>query len=299
MNTHPPRNALHLILPVALVLGLIAAPATARPLVIAHRGASGYLPEHTLEAYAMAHAMGVDMIEPDLVATRDGHLVCMHDLTLEDTTDVEQRFPSRARDDGKWYVIDFDLDELKTLTKHGRDTHDHGYHIATLDEMLAMIARLNDRTGRAIGVAPEIKSPAFHARHGIDLPALAVSALAAHGYSTRDHKVLLQCFELDALRRVRDELKSDLPLLFLSGQPIDDATLDDLATWCDAVGFSRRVLEPESKGDPAFIERAQRRGLEVIVYTLKNEPEAIVRLAELGVDGLFADYPDVALRAVR
>ena len=92
---------------------------TPAKIVIAHRGASGYLPEHTLPAYALAHGMGADFIEPDLVLTRDGHLICLHDIYLQETTNVEQLFPDRARDDGRWYAADFTLDEIRRLPGRG------------------------------------------------------------------------------------------------------------------------------------------------------------------------------------
>ena len=100
------------LLAASLTLSL---PAFADKVVVAHRGASGYLPEHTLASKAMAYAMGADYLEQDVVMTRDGALMVMHDLTLERTTDVEQRFPERAREDGHFYVVDFTLDELRQL----------------------------------------------------------------------------------------------------------------------------------------------------------------------------------------
>src|SRR5699024_9212786 len=128
------RKVTRILMPAVLLLGLLAASSAsaqnaARPLsrdgamprfgadkvVIAHRGASGYLPAHTIPAYAMAYTMGADYIETDLVMTRDGALVALHDIHLDSTTDVEQQFPSRARDDGQWYAADFTLAELKTL----------------------------------------------------------------------------------------------------------------------------------------------------------------------------------------
>jgi len=265
--------------------------------VVAHRGASGYLPEHTLAAYAMAHAQGADMIEPDLVSSRDGVLVCLHDLTLEDTTDVRSVFPDRARADGKWYAIDFDLAELKQLEKHGRGSTDTGYRIATLDEMITLVHRLNERTGRSVGIVPEMKHPAFHAEHGIDLARLTIDALAAHGYDDATDPIFLQCFDEATLRRVREELGSALPLMYLSGDPVDEPTLARLGRWCDALGINRTHIDPAMGGDAAIIRDAQRHGLKVIPYTLKDDPSAIRRLIDLGVDGVFADFPDVALRA--
>ena len=269
-----------------------------RPLiVVAHRGASGYLPEHTLAAYAMAYAQGADMIEPDVVATRDGHLVCLHDLTLEDTTDVETVFPARVRADGSWYAIDFDLAELKQLEKHGRGSTDPGYRIATLAEMLTLVERLNERTGRAVGVVPEMKHPAFHSEHGTDLARLTVETLNDHGYTGATDPMFLQCFDADTLRRVRFELGSDLPLMYLSGDPVPVETLRSIGAWCQALGINRKHIDPALGGDPSMVSVAQRAGLIVVPYTLKSDPDDILRLIDAGVDGVFADYPDVALEA--
>ena len=140
------------------------------PIVIAHRGASGYLPEHTLAAKALAHGLGADYLEQDVVATRDSQLVVLHDLHLDDVSDVAVKFPGRYRNDGRHYVIDFDLAELKTLTIFERRAPgaatpkfparfpaDVGlFGIATLQQELELIRGLNRSTGRAVGIYPEI-----------------------------------------------------------------------------------------------------------------------------------------------
>ena len=130
--------------------------------IIAHRGASGSIAEHTLEAYAAAYFIGADMIEPDVVATRDGHIICLHDITLERVTNVEDMYPGRARADGRWYAIDFDLSELKPLRVDGPGQDWIGLQIPTLEEMLRMVRSLNEQHGTRIGVVPEMKKPTFH-----------------------------------------------------------------------------------------------------------------------------------------
>lgn len=273
-----------------------------RAIIIAHRGASGYLPEHTLEAYAMAHAQRADFIEPDVCATRDGILVCAHDLTLERTTDVAERFPGRAREDGSFYVIDFTLAELKTLSKHGGvregETPASGFQIATLDEMLALVDRLNRRTGREVGVIPEMKSPSWHMEHGFDLVRALHASLTLHGFTDRGDSAIVQCFELDALRSLRMELGSDLRLVFLSGEELSDDELDEVASFCDAIGPSRKLVEHESGAPTGLVQRARARGLGVFPYTIKDEPDTVRRFFEThGVDGIFIDYPDVGVAA--
>ena len=140
-------------------------------IVIAHRGASGYLPEHTLPAYALAHGMGADFIEPDLVLTRDGHLICLHDIYLQETTNAEQLFPDRARDDGRWYAADFTLDEIRRLQAEERldSRFPKGasrFAVPAFTEMIELVQGLNGRTGRAVGIYPELKAPAWHRAEG-------------------------------------------------------------------------------------------------------------------------------------
>ncbi|HVS22519.1 MAG TPA: glycerophosphodiester phosphodiesterase family protein, partial [Gammaproteobacteria bacterium] len=166
------------------------------PIVIAHRGASGYLPEHTLEAKALAFGLGADYLEQDVVATRDAELVVLHDPYLDDVTDVAERFPGRRREDGRHYAIDFDLVELRQLAvSERRRSGSRGarfparfppetaiFRIATLEEELALISGLNRSTGRNVGIYPEIKHPQWHREHGIDLARLLIDKLYAHGY---------------------------------------------------------------------------------------------------------------------
>ena len=158
---------------------------TETPIVIAHRGASGYLPEHTLAAKALAYGLGADFLEQDVVATRDGALVVLHDLHLDDVSDVARRFTGRQRADGRHYVIDFGLAELQTLRLFERrlpgstaprypdrfpaDVPVAG--ITTLADELRLVQGLNKSMRREVGIYPEIKEPAWHRRHGVDLAA--------------------------------------------------------------------------------------------------------------------------------
>lgn len=202
---------------------------TGRPVVIAHRGASGYLPEHTLEAKALAYGFGVDFLEQDVVATRDRELVVLHDLHLDDVTDVAERFCGRARADGRHYAVDFTLEELRTLAvveRRRSGTRDLLYsgrfgastvrlQIATLDEELALVRGLNATTGRNVGIYPEIKHPRWHRDHGIDLAALMLDKLGAAGYRDASDACYVQCFDADELKRVRHKLGCTLRLVQL------------------------------------------------------------------------------------
>ncbi len=206
------------------------------PLVIAHRGASGILPEHTLEAYAAAIEQGADFIEPDLVATRDGHLVARHEPMLGDTTDVASRpeFRDRRRTldvDGvtvtDWFSVDFTLDELRTLRavqpRPGRPKqHDGLYGIATFEEVLDLALRFGRERGRPVGVYPETKHPGWHAALGLPLEPPLLSALRSRGLDRRDSPVFIQSFETANLKVLRALTQVRLvQLLGASGQALE------------------------------------------------------------------------------
>ncbi len=288
---------------VCVVVALCAAMGHAEDdrLVFAHRGASGYLPEHTLAAYAVAHAMGADYVEPDVVCTADGVLICLHDLTLEDTTDVELRFPARARADGKWYAIDFTLEEVKSLGVTGRgDEVAPGHRIVTFDEMLGLVQTLNAERGCQIGVIPEPKQPDFHEDAGQPIIQPIVETLGRFGYSTRTDLAIVQCFDVDALEAMRAS-GCDLRLVFLSGDPIDDATLSRVARTCDGIGPSRKLIEDD--GTPidggSLVRRAHALGLTVYPWTFGHDTDMNAHFVEsYGVDGFLTDYPDLGRHVV-
>ena len=286
-------------------------PRTESPLVIAHRGASGYLPEHTLPAYAFGYAQGADYVEPDLVLTRDGVFICLHDIHLEATTDVEERFPDRKRKDGRWYALDFDLEEIKSLNVHerlpGRYPQDRGhYEIPTFEEMIDLIQGLNRSTGRDVGIYPELKAPTWHREQERPMEEPFLALLKRHGYEGPDAKVFVQVFEKDPLRRMR-ELGSTLPQVYLIGgmqrRDLDDDALRDIATFAQGIGPSKTLIE----ADPTVVSRAHAVGLVVHPYTFRAddigrgyesfEAEIERYFGELGVDGLFTDFPDLALAA--
>jgi glycerophosphoryl diester phosphodiesterase len=283
-----------------------------RPLVIAHRGASAYLPEHTLAGKAMAHAMGADFLEQDVVATRDGTLIVFHDLHLDDLTDVAIRFPGRARADGRHYCIDFDLDEIRqlTLTERRRAGQDlprwpgrfpagaGSFSVPTLEEEIRFIQGLNYSTGRNAGIYPEIKAPAWHHEHGIDLAADMVAVLGRYGYIRPDDAAIVQCFDCAELRRVREQLGCRLRLVqLLEGEPPAISGLETIRQYADGIGPDLRQLL-----GTALLADAHRSGLQVHPYTVRvdalppgigNLPELIDALCrEESVDALFTDFPD-------
>jgi glycerophosphoryl diester phosphodiesterase len=303
---------------------------TGRPIVIAHRGASGYLPEHTLASKALAYGLGADFLEQDVVATRDGELVVLHDLYLDDVTDVAQRFKGRHRDDGRHYVIDFDLAELRELLVYERRAPGEAaarypqrfpattgvLRIATLEEELALVAGLNTSMRRNVGVYPEIKHPSWHREHGVDLARKLVTTLRSFGYTNVRDQAFIQCFDAAELQRVRRELDCELKLIQLVGaQPeyrtlLTRSSLEGLAAHAVGLGAHHSqlaVARPNAPPVPTALARmAQDAGLELHPYTFRADDlpayarnlEELIEffLVQVRVDGLFCDHPDVAVR---
>lgn len=303
---------------------------TGTPIVIAHRGASGYLPEHTLAGKALAYGFGADHLEQDVVATRDSRLVVLHDLYLDDVTDVARRFPGRNRSDGKHYVIDFDLAELRTLTVFERRAPDAAkakyparfpadiglFGIATLEEELRLIQGLNRSMRRTVGIYPEIKDPAWHRAQGFDLASALLEELRAFGYSRAEDPVFVQCFDTAELRRVKEELGCELRLIQLvEAEPeyaslLTASGLRHLASYAHGIGpHHSQLVEEEGVGRPKvspLARFARDAGLRLHPYTFRRDdlPAYVGSLEELleifivevAVDGVFSDHPDVAVR---
>lgn len=267
MNTI--RESLHVLLRrsgVPLCLFLLGVPATAAPLVIAHRGASGYLPEHTLAAKAYAHALGADYLEQDLVLSKDGVPVVLHDVHVDTVTDVARRFPARKRADGRYYAIDFTLAELKQLraaerfnAKTGKPVYAARYPsaaapseflISTLEEELQLIQGLNRSTGRHAGIYVELKKPKWHREQGQDLSAIVLPILRRYGYATKDDACFLQCFELGEVRRLRGELGWQGRLVMLIDAKSRDEEGTDHDRLCTAEGIRELATLVDGIGPP-------------------------------------------------
>lgn len=259
----------------------------AAPIVIAHRGASGHYPEHTLEAYAGAIDFGADVIEPDLVFSRDGVLVARHDRYLSTTTDVADHaeFAARRRvnDDASdaehrarvdWWVEDFTLAELKTLRARqpfpGRSTaFDGRFEIPTLDETLALVAAKAQEAGRPVGVYPETKHPGFYASKGYRFEGPLLAALKDFGAG----RVFIQSFEPEILKRLKGRTKAKLVQLVFEEAPGagPNIPLAEISGYADGVGPQKSLVldgAGERTGLPA---QAHAAGLLVHVWTLRNE----------------------------
>ena len=308
-------------------------------LVIAHRGASGYLPEHTLTAKAMAYAQGAHFIEQDLVMTRDDQVVVLHDLQLDTVTNVRDVFPDRARGDGRYYVIDFSLAELRNLAVIERFEQSDGsktsvfeqrfplersyFRINTFAEEIELIQGLNRSTGRSVGIYPEIKSPAFHRGEGKDISVAVLNVLKAYGYDEPQHSVFLQCFDPGELQRIRGELfpamNMTVPLVQLLGtgpefrEALTPAGMKRLASYVDGIGPSMQlIVAPGSVAGKLqitnLVQLAHGLGLVVHPYTFRRDLLPVyaddfgdlleIFLADIGVDGVFTDFPDLTVEYI-
>ncbi len=310
-----------------------------RPVVIAHRGASGYLPEHTLPAKALAYAMGADYLEQDVVAARDDALVVLHDIHLDRVTDVACRYPGRQRQDGRYYVRDFDLGELKSLEVHERSNADGSpvypdrfnstdeiFRIQTFAEELDFVQTLQAADGRPVGIYPEIKRPEWHRHEGVDITPQFLGILADFGYEEHSDPVYVQCFDAKELRRIRRELGCRLKLIQLIGEDSwgESSTryaplraqqgLERLARTVDGIGPWIRRAYRVARGNgeirsTGLVQRAHTAGLAVHPYTFRADelPEGFASfdalltffIDELSIDGLFTDFPDQVVQFVR
>jgi len=299
-------------------------------IVIAHRGASGYLPEHTLASTALAFAQGPDFIEQDVVMTKDDIAVVLHDIHLETVTNVEQVFPDRHRIDGRYYARDFTLTEIKQLRVHeradatgkqvfasryqGQKAH---FTIATLEEHFELIRELNRELGKDIGVYPEVKSPAFHLNEGIDASSVVISALNKYGFSGPNGNSYLQCFDFNEVKRIRKQLAYDGKIVMLIGendwQESDtdynwirsEDGLKTVAQYADGIGpwfgqlLDKSALNGGSVKAAEWLEHAHSHGLIIHPYTFREDalPAGMTQMQLLSVlknviqaDGVFTDH---------
>ncbi len=342
------------------------------PLVIGHRGASGLLPEHTLEAYRLAIEQGADYIEPDLVLTKDGQLIARHEPMLDGTTDVATKFPASRRTtrlvDGvsttAYFANDFSLAEIKTLgavqARANRPQQYNGqYKVPTLDEVIALARSESTRLSRTIGIYPEIKHSTFMA--GVfganQIEDKLVTALHATYGNSADAPVFIQSFEVSNLQYLRgktriklvqlvdaDDVNADgsMSLVAPYRQPYDfvvkgdgrlfsdlltSAGLDFVKTYADAIGPWKPYLvktvddrtdrngdgqitvnDRRVEGSTGVVEMAHQKGLLVHTWTYRNDagaygfsdPKAEMQYyMRLGVDGLFTDFPQTGVEALK
>lgn len=292
-------------------------------IIIAHRGASGYLPEHTLQAKAMAYAMGADYLEQDIVLSKDNVPIVIHDIHLETVTDVKSKFPNKKRNDGRFYVIDFTFEELKQLNVSERfdpitnkavfpdrfPMFTSTFKLHSFQEEIELIKGLNKSTGKNIGIYPEIKEPAFHQKEGKDISKIVLKILNDYGYKTKNDSCILQCFDAEELKRIRHELKSDLFLVQLMEFEKEEENIENIATYADGIGpwYKQIIKGKDKKGNwliSNLVEKAHKYNLKVHAYTFradqlddfKSFDELLqVALYEANIDGIFTDFPDKAV----
>jgi len=293
-------------------------------IVIAHRGASGERPEHTLESYQRAIEQGADYIEPDLVMTRDGVLIARHENEIGGTTDVARHpeFAERHRTqviDGEtmtgWFTEDFTLAEIKTLRARERlpalrpanCAFDGRFCVPTFEEIMLLAEGANrERSGKSrIGVYPETKHPAHFQRLDLAQERPVLETLARHGYAERGSPVFIQSFDPNNLRQLRD--MTALPLVQLLEHEIGDVAR--IAQYADCIGIAKDLATP------AAVAEAHARGLRVHAWTFRAENEflpddlkigkspaahgdlraEIARYLAFGIDGFFTDFPAVGV----
>jgi len=295
----------------------------AQPIVIGHRGASGYRPEHTLASYELAAAMGADFVEPDLVSTKDGVLVARHENEISATTDVVNHPEFAARRttktiDGRmltgWFTEDFTLAELKTLRAKERlpavrqrnTIYDGLFEVPTFQEVIELVRRLSRQLGRSIGIYPETKHPTYFRSIGLGLEEPLAATLRRNGLTGRGAKVFVQSFETGNLKALKRQI--DVPLVQLFGertqQPFDliggadKRTYGDLATpsglaqvsrYADSVGPSKDYIVPRGASGTSltpttFVDDAHAAGLLVHPYTFRNENQFLPAELRAGSD---------------
>ena len=273
--------------------------------LIAHRGASGYAPEHTFPSYDLAIEQKADFVEPDLAVSKDGALICLHDDTLERTTNVEEVYPTRSSDSVKgrngekrWVANDFTVEEIKKLDAGSWfDARFAGAQVPTWDEM---VARVQKHPG--VGVYPELKSPPLYTARSIDMARIFVDSVRKHGLdkaeSLRTTPVIVQSFDRPTIKRMSVELPT-IPRVFLTSddEDVSDARLKDLASFATGIGPEKKVIAAH----PDMVARAHALGLTVTAWTFRADektayPSVRDEMAQFlytfNIDALFTNNPD-------
>lgn len=289
------------------------------PAIIAHRGASGFRPEHTRSAYLIALEQGADILEPDLMVSRDGVMIVRHDPWLSTSTDIADRpeFADRRREmmgREDWWVMDFTAEELTSLRARqvypGRSTeHDDIDTVLTFAQFLDLVDEAQAACGCEIPVEPEVKLPAEHTAMGLDPAPILIAELEARGLNTDTALVIIQSFDAPFLERLRPMTPLPLAMLHYNDEPGGDMngySLEQVAQFVDAIGAYKGLLLNPDGSSTGYLERAHALGLAVHTWTHRDDAPSLLAegdtdaelraLFELGVDGVFTDFPASAVR---
>lgn len=277
-----------------------------RKILVAHRGASSYAPEHTIASYELALKQAADFVEQDLQVTRDRQLICMHDLTLDRTTNVKDVYPTRYREEivagsptRHWYVSDFTLPEIKTLDAGSWfNSKFKGAQVPTFQEAIDLVR------GKA-GLYPETKAPEVYGKLGLDMESLLLNTLTKNRLGTRSSErhtpVIIQSFSAEGLKKLKGMLKTKLPLVLLINEAARTRWLTSTGL-AEAKGFASGIGPAKGLVDKNVVMLAHAAGLSVTPYTFRLSDmgrfktlseEMSYYLYELGVDALFTDNPDL------
>jgi glycerophosphoryl diester phosphodiesterase len=288
------------VVAVLLVATVRGQPSTPK-VNIAHRGASAYAPEHTIAAYRLAIEQGADFVEQDLAVTRDGALICLHDDTLERTTNAEEIFPARSaagEAERRWYANDFTLAEIRRLDGGSWfDAKFAGATIPTWQEAIDLVR------GKA-GLYPELKSPPLYTARGVDMVDLFVDSVRKNGLdrpeSLQTTPMIIQSFDEPTVRRVAVALPTVPRILLMetfAERPMTDTRLREIATFATGIGPAKALVDQE----PELVRRAHAAGLTVTAYTFRSRStgrfpdvreEMRHFLYKYGLDAVFTDNPD-------
>jgi len=298
--------------------------AMSKPIVIGHRGASGYRPEHTLLSYELAIAQGVDFVEPDLVPTKDGVLVARHENNITETTDVADHPEFAARKttktiDGQpltgWFTEDFTLAELKTLRAKERlpqlraknKAYDGKANILTLAEIIALAKARSAELRRTIGIYPETKHPSYFASIGLPLEERLVAQLKAAGWDRADAPVFIQSFEVDNLKKLHGLTRIRLiQLMDGAGGPADHAVasyaematpagLKAVAAYAFGIGPNKDMIVPGDKPPTTLVADAHAAGLKLHPWTFRAENIFLPPSLRDGIDPAAHGHVDHAI----
>jgi len=299
-----------------------------RPLVIAHRGASGERPEHTADAYRLALDQGADFIEPDLVSTKDGVLICRHENEISATTDVGTipKFAGRKLTknvDGRpvtgWFAEDLTAAEIAEIAARERladlrplNDRANGYQaIPTFQEVIDLAKQQSRRLGRPVGVYPELKHPTHLKALGHDLGEMVLAALSKNGLPSPDVPVFIQCFEAEPLRALKGRTQASLVRLTSDAADVTPAGIAAVAQYATGLGAEKSIVTAD------VVCAAHAAGLKVHTWTFRAENNflpaefkrgtdraahgdmkgEVSRYLDMGVDGVFSDFPGLAVEA--